>query len=112
MAEYQGWHNYETWNVALWIDNDQGTYEMVKDWASNAWEESEVVADRPYLNREQRATSTLADQIQELVEDGNPLASDASMYSDMLSAAIGEVDWAEIAKGWIEEVEKEEEVEA
>ena len=36
----------------------------------------------------------------------NPIASEASMYSDMLSAAIGEVDWSEIAKGWIEEVEK------
>jgi len=23
-TEYLGWTNYETWNVALWINNDQG----------------------------------------------------------------------------------------
>ena len=23
--EYNGWTNYETWNVALWIDNERGT---------------------------------------------------------------------------------------
>ena len=27
---YNGWTNYETWNVALWIQNDFGMYEMAR----------------------------------------------------------------------------------
>lgn len=29
MSGYNGYANYETWNVALWLDNDEGTYKEV-----------------------------------------------------------------------------------
>ena len=28
---YNGWENYETWNVALWIQNDEGFYSLARE---------------------------------------------------------------------------------
>ena len=29
-TEYNGWTNYETWNVSLWIQNNQGLYDLAR----------------------------------------------------------------------------------
>ncbi len=28
---YNGWTNYETWNAALWLGNDEGLYTIAKE---------------------------------------------------------------------------------
>jgi hypothetical protein len=30
-STYNGWANYETWNVALWMQNDIGYYELAQE---------------------------------------------------------------------------------
>lgn len=29
-SKYNGWKNYETWNVALWIQNDEDNYNIAR----------------------------------------------------------------------------------
>ena len=33
-VSYNGWENYETWNVALWINNDEGLYNLARECGS------------------------------------------------------------------------------
>ena len=30
-TSYNGWENYETWNVALWINNEEGLYHLAME---------------------------------------------------------------------------------
>jgi len=79
MSGYNGWRNYETWNVALWLDNDEGTYHYVRELAEEH--------DSPY---------ELGYAIQTYVEEFAPDLG-ASMFADLLNAALSEVDYHAIA---------------
>jgi hypothetical protein len=45
----------------------------------------------------------LADALKEYVESQNPLADRASMFSDLLTAALAEADWHEVAEAFLQE---------
>ena len=102
-AKYNGWSSYETWNVALWIDNEEGRY--------NYWREQAREALATKDNDKDDAIFLLREQLQEEVEEGNPLRSDNCMYSDILGMALRDVNWHEIASNWIDEVYEEAEPE-
>ena len=35
MAKYNGHKNYNHWNVSLWINNDEGLYNMARDFVND-----------------------------------------------------------------------------
>jgi hypothetical protein len=103
-TRYNGWTNYETWAVALWIDNEQGSYESARELAKDLYRQAE--ADKTFTRREV-AVNDLEDALKEEYEEGNPLADDATVYADLLRAALGEVNWREIAHHYLDEVADE-----
>lgn len=105
-TRYNGWTNYETWNIALWLDNDAGSYEYWRERAQSAYDDAEA---HDGLTREEIAALELADALRAEIEEGNPV-QDASLYSDLLNAAISSANFYEIAAHWVEEVEKDEPV--
>lgn len=95
--KHNGWTNYETWNVALHIDNEQSTQEYWRDRASN-WLSISIASD--LFTKEEQATLDLADELKEEAYDGLPDIQ--GFYMDILNAGLSEVNWYEIAKNLIE----------
>ena len=84
--EYNGYSNYQTWCVSLWLDNEQYTYESIRDAA--------------------KITTTkygLAAFIREYVNAEHPLADQASMFTDLLDHALANVNYEEIAENIMSE---------
>jgi hypothetical protein len=77
---YNGWKNYETWLVGLWLDNDERLYHESQRIARRA-------KDRYEAGQEFKAW----------IEDMSPLADSADLFTDLINAALSEVDWYEVA---------------
>ena len=101
---YNGWTNWETWSVNLWLRNDEGSYSDVRELTSQALAKAQQ--GHHYLTPEEHACRLLGDAILEYVESLEPMASileGASMASDLLGAALGEVNWDEIAQYFLDD---------
>ncbi len=101
--KYNGYTNYETWAVCLWINNDQGLQEYWDGEAAVVWDDT---ADDPadsVLTRSDNARNELADRLKNEHEEqaANILldspARGGGLFADLLNAALSEVDWYEIA---------------
>ena len=103
--KYNGWTNYETWCVNLWMSNDQGSDEYYREMAEETYKQSS--ADGSFT-RAERATLDLMRRLKDEFEEAQPELG-CSMWSDLLNAAMSEVNWYEIASHYIADVDKEEE---
>lgn len=90
---YNGWANYPTWTLHLWLTNEPGSY---RGWLAQAREAMGETGGNVPL-----AAAFLADSIQTQTEENNPLDAPGA-YTDILTWALGEVDYREIARWFIE----------
>ena len=94
-----GYANYETWAVALWLNNDAGTQDYWHDVANQCREAApgaSQVQDGCWTV-EDATRFKLANRLKDEVTDGSPVIDEASLYSDLLGSALHEVHWVEIA---------------
>ncbi len=80
--EYSGWTNYETWNVNLWLGDDEYFRKLAVD------------ADDLYS-----AKIALQHYIEELAEMLVPgVVKGANFVADLFGGALSKVNWIEIAE--------------
>lgn len=78
--EYNGWANYETWLVSLWLDNDWASYNAL-----------EVLKAEPMSDY--RKAERLEEQVRELYD-----FELTGMVADLVNASFGRVHWIEIIR--------------
>ena len=97
---YNGWSNYQTWLTNLWMDNSEGSQEYYQEIAQECLDEAE--------GDKQKATRNLAKHLEESHEESmEDLKLSVGVFSDLLSHALGSVDWHEIAESLLEDCEYE-----
>jgi hypothetical protein len=91
--EYNGWTNRETWATALHLNNEQGLYETVRDWAVSNWEEDES-----------EAVTVLSESIEDFVTELVESDWDGVKFMRSDIGSLYRVNWREIAESFISEM--------
>ena len=78
---YNGWSNYETWAANLWITGDQYKYQAMQR-----------IIEAFDVPREQ------AEALEQYVVSDCAYPGGASMWTDLLQAAVERINWLEIVR--------------
>lgn len=105
---YNGWTNYETWNVALWMGNEQGSHRAAEEMAQESWDATGEDGTRD--ERMNEAKNAIADRLKDEYEEAMVNLLDragvtSSVWADLL-AALSEVNWHEIAGNLLDDIDE------
>lgn len=98
--KYNGWSNYETWLVNLWLDSEEHSQELLRSFAENAVEDAQIDG-----SEKSHAVYGCSKMIQNEVEENTPEVE--GMFADLLNAAMSEVNWYEIAEHIVDDMLQE-----
>lgn len=105
---YNGWTNYETWVVNLWMDNEEGKYNYWRERAEYVYNHQTSEPSNG-LTRMDEAVYLLADRLKDDHENAKDeillhMDLSSSLWADLLGAALSETNWREIAEHLLENV--------
>ena len=87
---YEGWSNYPTWAVNMWLSNDEGLYRATQELVT-----ATIAGSFNAAPPVRAVAGALNGMIEELLPDLG-----ASFASDLLGYAVGEVNWNELSEHW------------
>lgn len=96
---YNGWTNYETWVVNLWIDNEQGDQEYWREQAQEALDGQDGSVED--------AVDRLEDQLQDWFLEARGECKTPGVFGDLLQSALSEVNWRELARHYVDAAKEE-----
>jgi len=97
--KHEGWSNYYTWAVALYLDNDRKSYHYwrVKADEARAFARMALDPDMAKVHLSNALHDELYDSMPGLGRDSH------TFWADLLSCARGEIHFGEIAQHLLEE---------
>lgn len=110
-SEYNGWTNYETWDMNLWLTNDSGFYEVAEDAiqviVSDDYTDTE---DKPITIDKEDVTYKISQWLEEYanamwMEDFQSCTFNHSYgpLGDIANAAWNQIEWYEIAEHLVDD---------
>lgn len=104
-TQYNGWTNYETWLVNLWLTNDQGSQEMVQEWAQECVQDA-IDKDCDSDSIKNDAAYELGERIKDWHDEMQAeTVGTSGVFTDLLNAALGSVNWYEIGQHFVDEID-------
>jgi hypothetical protein len=107
MMSYNGYTNYETWAVMLWIDNNESSSAYWRQMAREMYYHR--AAEQAHFSREEDAVCLLAEKLRESYSDQmervlNDANVQGTVWADLLNASVCAVHFHEVAKNLMEGV--------
>jgi hypothetical protein len=107
MMSYNGYTNYETWAVQLWIDNNESSSSYWRQVAAETYYHQ--ASEQVHFSKVEDAICLLTEKLkdsynagmEQLLSDGN---STGTVWADLLNASVCAVNFGEIAKNLMESV--------